>query len=317
MSDLTSNIPKKISYRTLIVPEERADQRLDNFLIAKLRVPKSLIYNLLRRGKIRVNTRKADPSYRLIAEDAVVVPDQYFETDTKPTISVEKSGWILDYIVDENNDFIIFNKPSGLATHGGSGHSFGLIELIRAARPQQSFELVHRLDRETSGLIVVAKKRSVLRELNAQFADRAVDKIYLTILSQHCRRKENIEAPLSAKRQNNIRISVPDHANGSMAKTSFIPLSRHLGHTLCLVIPETGRMHQIRAHAAYMDNPILGDTLYKGAQDPHFYLHAAQLSFSVKGQTYVYQQEPPQFWDQAFFKGWDLWKVINKHTIKH
>ncbi len=122
---------------------------------------------------------------------------------------------------------------------------------------------MHRLDRETSGIMVIAKKRSALRALNELFATRAMQKCYLAILSGVCRHKEVIDEPLGISRRQGIRQAVVDHKEGVSALTTFIPLSKHLGKSLCLVLPETGRMHQIRAHAASMGLPLRGDQLYK------------------------------------------------------
>jgi len=260
---------------------------------------------------------QVDPPLTKEEKDRLSIPLQYISDQNKAPAPKEfkqtQIAWLDDIVFQENEHFMIINKPSGLASHGGSGHAFGLIELLRQRRPNQTLELVHRLDRETSGLMIIAKKRSALRALNELFAQREMTKTYLTILSGGCRRKEVIDAPLGISRQNGIRKAVVDLREGVSAQTAFIPLSRHLGKSLCLVLPETGRMHQIRAHAASMNLPIRGDDLYQGEVAERLYLHSARLKFTYLDQEWVFEQAPPDFWEEEFFNGWDLWKTINKH----
>jgi 23S rRNA-/tRNA-specific pseudouridylate synthase len=163
--------------------------------------------------------------------------------------------------------------------------------------------------------MVVAKKRSALRAINELFAERKIEKYYLTVLSGVCRRKEIIDVPLAIVRHNGIRIAVADHKEGSACMTVFVPLSRHLGRSMCLVMPQTGRMHQIRSHAAYMDLPIVGDQVYKGDEAERLYLHSARLAFRYLDTDWTFEQSPPEFWNKEFFNGWDLWKTINKNKI--
>ncbi len=301
------------------VEEDREGQRLDNYLISKTKLPKSLIYNLLRRGKVRINTEKKEPSYRLESSDHISIPLQYISgpqsqapAADKKEFKPEQIAWLDNTIMEENEHFMIINKPSGLASHGGSGHAFGLIELLRQRYPHQTLELVHRLDRETSGIMVVAKKRSALRALNELFAQREMQKTYLAILSGVCRHKKVIDAPLGITRNKGIRQAFVDHQEGVQAHTSFIPLSKYQGKSLCLVLPKTGRMHQIRAHAASMNLPIRGDSLYQGEEANRLFLHSTRLSFTYDNREWVFEQSPPEFWEEEFFNGWNLWKTINK-----
>jgi len=319
--DIPSPIEKtKIAYDVHQIEPDRTGQRLDNYLICRTKLPKSLLYNLLRRGKIRVNHKKKEPSYRMEEDDRISIPLQYISAQNKTPLSdafkANKSldlEWIDPIIVYEHDHFLIINKPTGLASHGGSGHALGLIELLRQRRPHQTLELIHRLDRDTSGLMIVAKQRSALRTFNALFAQREMKKTYLTVLSGHCRTKKDIDAPLGISRDKGLRKAFIDVKNGVQAQTIFIPLSRQLGKSLCLVLPKTGRMHQIRAHAASMNLPIRGDTLYQGEPAERLYLHSARLVFTYLDQEWIFEQAPPNFWDENFFNGWDLWKTINTH----
>ena len=167
------------------------------------------------------------------------------------------------------------------------------------------------MDKETSGLILVAKKRSALTALSALFAERIIKKTYLALLQGSIRKKTVIEQPLGILRQQGIRKAIPEE-NGQSAKTTFIPLKKIDGYTLCLALPETGRMHQIRAHALLLNAPILGDKLYGQDEKHKLHLHAAKLEFSYKGERWVFETEPPSCWDESLFAGWNLWKTINQ-----
>ena len=181
------------------VPEDRDGQRIDNFLTARLKgVPKSLVYRLLRTGQVRVNGKRAKPDHRVAAGDRVRIPPVRVAEKTDPGAPpVAQSARVEASILAEDRDFLVIDKPAGVASHGGSGVSFGAIELLRAARPRDTLELVHRLDRDTSGVLVLAKKRSALTALQAEIREGRVEKRYLSLLMGALpQQRLTVDAPL-------------------------------------------------------------------------------------------------------------------------
>lgn len=278
---------------SMTVDEPNVGQRIDNYLFTKLKgLPKSRIYKALRKGEIRVNKKRVKPEYKLCLQDVLRIPPLRLpeKSDQQPKPGFRASESIQSCIMYEDNDLIILNKPAGMAVHGGSGISFGVIETLRHIRPKNKFlELVHRLDKETSGCLLIAKKSSVLKELHALLVQRQVDKTYLLLVAGRCEfDEEKVTAPL----QKNIlksgeRIVVVDEA-GKPATTIFKRLRYINAMTLLEAKPITGRTHQIRVHAAYLGHPIVGDEKYgesvynKKMRELGFNqlcLHSAALSF--------------------------------------
>jgi 23S rRNA pseudouridine955/2504/2580 synthase len=268
-------------------------QRIDNFLARILKdVPRSLIYRILRTGEVRVNGGRAKPEHRLTVGDRVRLPPlQRKQQPEAPKPSKALREFVGSAVIFEDRDLIVVNKPAGIAVHGGSGLSFGVIEALRAMHPQlKELELVHRLDRETSGCLLVAKRRAVLRELHAALREREMEKRYLALV---CGRwpfgRKTIDLPLKTNLKQGGERVVKVHADGQHAVTTFEPV-RHFAKvaTLLDVALGTGRTHQIRVHAAHAGYPIAGDEKYGDREKDarlkpyglsRMFLHAHSLSF--------------------------------------
>ena len=270
----------------LEVGEESESQRIDNFLLRRLKgVPKSHVYRVLRSGEVRVNSGRIKPDYRLRIGDKVRVPPIRVSQARKPEAKV------LDLpIVFEDASFLVVDKPSGIAVHGGSGVSFGVIESLRASRPEAKvLELAHRLDRDTSGLLIVAKKRGALVELHRMLREGEIEKVYTAVVKgswQGGKRelRESLHKHVNAKGER--RVSV--HNDGQPAITKVKPLHSGTDFSCLELRLMTGRTHQIRVHLAHAGHPVLGDDKYgdfalnhsvakQGAK--RLFLHARRLSF--------------------------------------
>lgn len=283
----------KSAARVAEVGADQADRRLDNFLATILEgAPRAYVYRVIRSGEVRVNGRRASPGLRLAAGDKVRIPP-FAVTEAAPArIGTQVLARVERAILHEDERLIVLNKPAGLAVHGGSGLEFGLIDVIRALRPDAGkVDLVHRLDRETSGCLLFARDAQTLRELHRQLRDGEMDKAYVTLLAGSLpRRLVECEAPLAMiPDQHGERRAVVDD-EGAAARTVFRVRGRYDGATLAAVTLDTGRTHQIRAHAAYLGHPVAGDERYG---DPAFnkalrahglrrlFLHAERLRFRL------------------------------------
>ena len=251
----------------LEVSPELAGQRIDNFLRTQLKgVPKTLIYRILRKGEVRVNKGRIKPEYKLQAGDIVRVPPlRLAERDEPVPLAQGLLARLEAAIVYEDKALIVLNKPAGIAVHGGSGLSFGVIEALRQLRPDaKELELVHRLDRDTSGLLMVAKKRSMLRHLHQELRGDGVDKRYMALVrGRWDTSKKQVNAPLlkNTLRSGERMVEVTDE--GKEALTLFRVLRRFGDFaTLVEAKPVTGRTHQIRVHARHAGHSIAGDSKY-------------------------------------------------------
>lgn len=312
--------------------DARSDgQRLDNFLLRELgaqhdKQPRALVYRLIRKGQVRVNKKRAKPMQRLHDGDIVRIPpvrDRRGDPDTaRPAASIP-AGWIdrIETLVrHEDEALLVVDKPAGLAAHAGSGYDFGLIELLRAARPKAPMlELAHRIDRETSGLIVVAKSREVLLALQEQFRpEGAAKKHYLALCHGHWRdAHQSVNAPLRKDQgEGRAHRVVVDAQRGKRARTDFERLGNsHRGPALSLMKAtlHTGRTHQIRVHCRHVGHPIVGDSKYGdrgldrplAPRRPGLMLHACRLSLAHPdhGGRLTITSMPPESWqsllDQA------------------
>ena len=281
------------SVRTIEVGPERDGQRVDNCLAALLKgVPRSLIYRLLRTGQVRINGKRAKPDTRLAEGDRLRIPPVRTatpeHTETAPDAMVEV---VQQAVIFEDRDFLVIDKPSGIASHGGSGIAFGAIELLRAARPKEHLELAHRLDRDTSGVLVFARTRAGLTGVQAQIRDGATKKQYLCLMTGNlARAKFDVNAPLrkSALVGGERMVRVDDA--GKPALTFFREIERYRGASLVEATLATGRTHQIRVHAAHAGYPLAGDPKYGEREaNKHFrglglkrmFLHAARFEFEI------------------------------------
>ena len=271
------------------VDEGGAGQRIDNFLLARLKgVPKSHVYRILRSGEVRVNSGRVAASHRLAVGDRIRVPPIRLaerEAGEAPATPLELP------VLFEDDHILAVDKPAGLAVHGGSGIAHGAIERLRASRPQAKFlELAHRLDRETSGVLLLAKKRSALVALHEDLRERAMDKRYLAAVAGRVRddkRRVKVALRKYSTGEGERRVAVDDEG-GQEAETIFRRLARSDEFSLLEAQLLTGRTHQIRVHLAHIGHPILGDEKYgdfalnkalrkRGLK--RMFLHAAELSF--------------------------------------
>jgi 23S rRNA pseudouridine955/2504/2580 synthase len=273
------------------VDDERAGQRIDNFLLAYFRtVPRSHVYRLLRTGQVRVNKGRIKPTYRLVSGDVVRIPPvQVDEKAATRPIGQGLIAQIRQSILHEDEGLMIINKPAGLAVHGGSGVDYGVIEVVREMMPRiKQLELIHRLDRETSGCLMIAKKRSVLRAIHEQLREQTVTKTYLALVKGHWTGgKRRVDAPLQKNILRSGERLVRVNPEGKASVTWFTPQQAYRNASLVRAEPKTGRTHQIRVHAASIEAPIAGDAKYgdtvfnrkmKALGLKRLFLHAASLS---------------------------------------
>ncbi|MDO4709943.1 MAG: RluA family pseudouridine synthase [Pseudomonadota bacterium] len=301
--------PNRPAARLVQVADDREGQRLDNFLLGQLKTaPKSLVYKIIRSGQVRVNGGRAKPERKLLAGDEVRIPPVSLAEAGKPAAVPKGLLAALEAaIVFEDARLIALNKPNGLASHGGSGIQHGAIESLRALRPGQTLELVHRLDRDTSGLLLVAKKRSALRELQALLREEhgaGIEKRYMTLLlGRMPDGVMTVEAPLHVGLRQGGERHVVVHKNGKPSVSHFRVLERIAGMSLCEVKIDTGRTHQIRVHAQHLGHPVAGDDKYgdeaankklrETAGLKRLFLHAASLKFSLEHGRAHYHLDAP------------------------
>ncbi len=286
--------------RFVQVSDDRDGQRIDNFLNGQLKgVPKSLIYRILRTGQVRVNGKRAKPDTRLAAGDQVRIP---------PVRTAEPGGGAMPpaalieqverAIIFEDRDFLVIDKPSGVASHGGSGVTFGAIELLRAARPDETLELAHRLDRDTSGVLVFAKKRSALTGLQDLIRENRTTKQYLALLKGHTHKARfDVNAALrkSILQGGERMVRVADDGKPSLTRFHIVDI--YADASLAEVTLFTGRTHQIRVHAQHVGHPLAGDEKYgekgfnqnmRGFGLKRLFLHAARFEFELDGKAYSF-----------------------------
>ncbi|MFP3019625.1 MAG: 23S rRNA pseudouridine(955/2504/2580) synthase RluC [Arsenophonus sp.] len=287
-----------------IIDNNEAGQRIDNFLLTRLKgVPKSRIYRIIRKGEVRINKARIKPEYKIQEGDLIRIPPVRLTEKKQNIISnkLDKVSVLSDCMLYEDEYLLVLNKPSGMAVHGGSGINFGIIESLRIMRPKEYFlELVHRLDRETSGVLLIAKTRSALRILHQQFRTKQIQKKYITLVKGKWPSYIKViqTSLLKNTLQSGKRI-VKVSCDGKYSETHFKIEERFSNATLLKVTPITGLTHQIRVHTQYVKHPIACDNRY-GDLDfdkqliitglKRLFLHASSLMFihpvSVKKLTF-------------------------------
>ncbi|HET8552453.1 MAG TPA: RluA family pseudouridine synthase [Gammaproteobacteria bacterium] len=278
--------------RHAVAGAEDAGQRIDNFLFRTLKgVPKGHVYRLLRTGQVRVNGRRVKPTRRLEDGDDIRIPPVQQASAQPPARGIQDLSWLKDCIIYEDDSLLVLNKPAGLAVHGGSGLSLGAIEALRALRPQAPYlELVHRLDRDTSGCLLIAKRRSRLRAMHELLRNGEVEKKYLALLSGRLNDAGAVDVALRKHQIAGGERRVHVDETGKAAETHFKPLTIYEQGTLVEARISTGRTHQIRVHAAHLGHPVAGDDKY-GEHETNrewrrlglkrMFLHAASIGFTA------------------------------------
>ncbi|MCL6268749.1 23S rRNA pseudouridine(955/2504/2580) synthase RluC [Sansalvadorimonas sp. 2012CJ34-2] len=285
--------------RFLTIDEDQAGQRLDNFLRVVLKgVPKTRIYRIIRKGEVRVNKGRAKAETKLQGGDVVRVPPVRMSEAKAPVVpGMELARQLEAGIVHEDDALIVLNKPSGIAVHGGSGVNLGVIEALRQLRPDNRFlELVHRIDRDTSGCLLVAKKRSLLRHLHTQIREHKMTKVYNALVDgRWSSRRTQVSVPLLKRTLPSGEWVVKVQADGKTALTYFTVLQRFEKATLVEADLKTGRTHQIRVHTRHSGHPILGDDKYgyehmqeltRSIGLSRLFLHAARVGFHMPDGEY-------------------------------
>ncbi len=257
----------KTGVRSIEISPDQSGRRLDNYLVGVLKsVPKSFIYRIIRRGEVRVNGSRSRPDRKLVEKDVVRIPPVMEAPESDPVISSTMRALIAGAIVYEDNAALILNKPAGVAVHGGSGLRYGAIDVIRDLRPEDpAIELVHRLDRDTSGCLVFAKDYPSLRHIQRQMASPECRKTYIALVSgEFSETSNNIDYKLATSRIGGEKTTVVS-SDGKPAATEFTTLERFAGLSLVEARISTGRTHQIRVHGAAAGHPIAGDKKYGDA----------------------------------------------------
>ena len=288
------------------VTADESGQRIDNFLMRHFKtVPRSRVYRLLRKGEVRVNRKRVDAEYRIQAGDEVRLPPVRIEADTQPG---RPSSSLLELIegavIFQDRHLLVIDKPAGVAVHGGSGMSFGVIETLRASRPRETLELVHRLDRDTSGCQLVARDRSTLTALHALIRNGGMHKTYLALVAGSWQLgTKRIDAPLATdNRQHGERhVRVAEAGKDSVSVFKPVQFFGSLATLMEVDIP-TGRTHQIRVHASFAGHPLLGDDKYgdrvrnadlKSHGLKRTFLHAQSVAFDWPGSGVPFHVSAP------------------------
>ena len=293
---LNSESIKKTSARLLKVAQDHTGQRLDNFLAKHLKgVPKTAVYRMIRTGQVRINGGRCKPDHKVQAGDEVRIPPVRALDSEPAAVSVAVIGQVRHAILHEDAHYLVINKPSGMAVHSGSNLPWGLIDAVRQSRPSEYVELAHRIDRETSGCVVLARSGPALKHLAAQFRDGDIVKKYLCLMDGRVKEaRVTVDAPVLKIRGEHQHVVGIDE-EGKDALTHFRLLQAYSDCSYVEAELFTGRTHQIRVHAAHLEMPLAGDERYSSPAAVkkwrarglnRLFLHAHQLGFeSITGQT--------------------------------
>lgn len=290
----------EVSYKE--IGNEEEGQRLDNYLIRILKgVPKSHIYRIIRGGEVRINKKRSQASSRLHAGDIVRIPPIRTSDSKEVFVGDALAKRLNECIIFEDPCLLVLNKPAGIAVHGGSGLSLGVIEALRKTRPDLPYlELVHRLDKDTSGCLLLAKKRSTLRSIQALLEAREIQKTYWALLTHpwEGNKKITVNAALEKNTLKSGERMVLVKDDGKASETDFKLLENYKQACWVEASPKTGRTHQIRVHSAYLGHVIVGDEKYgslagevEGIDNQHnrLYLHARSIQFNLNGTKQLFQ----------------------------
>lgn len=296
--------------RMVEVSSAEEGQRIDNFLLRRAPgVPRSAVYRVIRKGQVRVNGGRIKPTRKLIIGDVVRIPPMQLKpaSDVRVPDGLAKS--VLDAIIEDNDDYLVLNKPAGLAVHGGSGLAFGAIDALRQAREEPKLELVHRLDRGTSGCLLVAKDAGIGRAMQSLFREREIKKTYRALLDGAWQGgRKTVDAPLAKNKEHAGERRVMVSADGQTAVSHFDCIDVYPRGSSMRIEIETGRTHQIRVHAKYCGHSVIGDTRYgDNTSNAEFkrlglnrlYLHAENLAFEWQGQATLINAPVGEPWEHA------------------
>ncbi len=289
--------PEHRAAQVVLVDEEHSGQRIDNFVMNQMRaVPRSAVYRMLRRGEVRINGGRCKPSRRVSAGDRVRLPPRFEDPGHTVVPGSQVAQQLENAIIHENPAYLVLNKPSGLAVHGGSGVAFGVIEALRHARSDDRLDLVHRLDRDTSGCLVIAKRRRALTALHGLFREGTVRKRYLVVVRgrwPRSRRRVTLALSRYVTQSGERRVRV-DSA-GKPSRTDYDVVAGTADLTLLHAHLKTGRTHQIRVHCAASGNPVLGDVKYdhEATGGSRLALHAERIRIpAIAGASEVRLEAP-------------------------
>ena len=293
---------KKVQFIRVLDPQQ--GQRIDNFLIRHLKgVPRSRIYRLVRRGEVRINKKRCKPAQKLETGDEVRIPPFWGITAVPPKpIGLGMQQLLEKSVLFENDEVLVINKPAGLAVHGGSSIRLGLIEALRQINPQwPELELAHRLDRDTSGCMIISKNTLFLRYIHRKFKEKSIKKQYLALVhGKWPKGLLEVQAPLLKHGASSNESMVYINDSGKPSLTRFRVIRRHQDSTLIEASPVSGRKHQIRAHCKHVGHPVVGDRKYllKGFKSPlcnvkTLCLHANKITFMMPGRNKSTEVEAP------------------------